>query len=237
MSSLAGAARLTRGDVIYANCGLVPFGDGETAPGELSFGKESRFIDHRAHGVGGLVSLIGIRFTTARGDSAHALDLLLQQLPGAPGRAPTEHAPLSGGDISDFTVLEADARREVAPDISTGTLHSWLRNYGTDYRALAALAQAPAQALRLGAADTVMAEVTYAVQTEMAVHLDDVVLRRTNLGSGSHPGEQALSAAAQGMQSLLGWTNKQRDEQVAQTSKVLRRHRAAAAPPPLQEQS
>ena len=41
------ALRLTREDVIYANCGLVPFGDSTTAAGELSFGKESRYIDHR----------------------------------------------------------------------------------------------------------------------------------------------------------------------------------------------
>jgi glycerol-3-phosphate dehydrogenase len=236
MNASQPAMRLTRSDVIYSNCGLVPFGDGRTAPGELSFGKESRFIDHRAHGVGGLVSLIGIRFTTARGDAARALDLLLQQLPDAPPRAPTEQAPLAGGNISDFAALEADARREVAPEISTRTLHAWLRNHGTDYRALADLARTPAQAVQLGAAGTVMAEVTHAVQTEMAVHLDDVVLRRTNLGSGSHPGEPALIAAAQAMQSLLGWTNQQRDEQVAATSMVLRGHRAAV-PRPLQESS
>jgi glycerol-3-phosphate dehydrogenase len=236
MNASQPAMRLTRRDVIYANCGLVPFGDGLTAPGELSFGKESRFIDHRAHGVGGLVSLIGIRFTTARGDAARALDLLLQQLPGAPPRAPTEQAPLAGGNIADFAALEADARREVAPEISTRTLHAWLRNHGTDYRALAALARTPAQAVRLGAGDTVMAEVTHAVQTEMAVHLDDVVLRRTNLGSGSHPGEPALIAVAQAMQSLLGWTNQQREEQVAATSMILRGHRAAA-PRPLQASS
>jgi glycerol-3-phosphate dehydrogenase len=236
MNASQPAIRLTRDDVIYANCGLVPFGDGRTVPGELSFGKESRFIDHRAHGVGGLVSLIGIRFTTARGDAARALDLLLQQLPDAPPRAPTGQTPLAGGSISDFAALEADARREVGPEISTRTLHAWLRNHGTDYRALAALARAPAQAVRLGAGDTVMAEVTHAVQTEMAIHLDDVVLRRTNLGSGSHPGEPALISAAQAMQTLLGWTNLQRDEQVAAASTALRGHRAAAARP-LQESS
>jgi glycerol-3-phosphate dehydrogenase len=231
MNASQPAMQLTREDVIYANCGLVPFGDGRTAPGHLSFGKESRFIDHRAHGIGGLVSLIGIRFTTARGDSARALDLLLQQMPGAPARAPTDEAPLAGGNISDFAALEAAARREVAPEISTRTLHAWLRNHGTDYRALATLAGNPEQAIRLGAGDTLMAEVTHAVRSEMAMHLDDVVMRRTNLGSGSHPGAPALTAAAQGMQSLLGWTDRQRDEQVAATSVVLQGHRAAVPRP------
>ncbi len=84
------ALRLKREDVIYANCGLVPFGDSRTAAGELSFGKESRYIDHRAQGIEGLVTLIGIRYTTARGDAARALDLLLEQMPNAPARAATE---------------------------------------------------------------------------------------------------------------------------------------------------
>ncbi len=90
------ALRLTREDVIYANCGLVPFGDSTTAAGELSFGKESRYVDHRAQGITGLVTLIGIRYTTARGDAARALDLLLEQMPNAPPRAATRVHPVGG---------------------------------------------------------------------------------------------------------------------------------------------
>ena len=116
------ALRLEREEVIYANCGLVPFGDSRTAAGELSFGKESRFFDHRAQGIAGLVTLIGIRYTTARGDAARALDLLLEQMPNAPSRAATESTPLLGGDIGNFAVLESTARREVAGAVPPETL-------------------------------------------------------------------------------------------------------------------
>ena len=85
-----------------------------SATGELSFGKESRYIDHRVHGIAGLVTVIGIRYTTARGDSSKALTLLLEQMPGAPGPAPTERVPLAGGDIGDFAALRSSARRAVA---------------------------------------------------------------------------------------------------------------------------
>ena len=221
------ALRLTRDDVIYANCGLVPFGDGKTAAGELSFGKESRYIDHRTHGVDGLVSLIGIRYTTARGDAAKALDLLLQQMPNAPGCAATGSIPLAGGDISDFTSLQASARREVGQAVPSRTLEAWLRNHGTDYRSLAMLATTATQAVALTGTDTVVAEVTYAVQQEMAVRADDVILRRTNLGSGSHPGEPAVAEVTHCMQALLGWTDAQRGEQYAAALSVLQQHRAA----------
>jgi glycerol-3-phosphate dehydrogenase len=80
---------------------------------------------------------------------------------------------------------------------------------------------------RLGGTDTVMAEVTYAVEREMAIRLTDVVLRRTNLGSGSHPGQEAMSLAARGMQQLLSWTDEHRDAQIADTERTLRHHRAA----------
>ncbi len=221
------ALRLKREDVIYANCGLVPFGDSTTASGELSFGKESRYIDHRAQGIGGLVTLIGIRYTTARGDAARALDLLLEQMPNAPSRAATASTPLVGGDIPSFAALESDARREVAGTVSPPTLEAWLRNYGTEYRTLARLARVPRQAQALGESATVSAEITHAVEDEMATHLEDVVLRRTNLGSGSHPGSVALEEAASLMQPLLGWTEAKRREQIAATEAALRHHLAA----------
>jgi glycerol-3-phosphate dehydrogenase len=220
---------LRREDVIYANCGLVPFGDSRTASGELSFGKESRYIDHRAQGVSGLVTVIGIRYTTARGDSAKALDLLLQQWPQGPGRAPTDRTPLAGGDIDHFKDLQTAARREVPAHIPSRTLDAWLRNHGTNYRSLAALAQTPAEAAPVAGSDTAMAEITHAVREEMAVHLADAVLRRTDLGSGSHPGAPALEQAALRMQALLSWNEARRQEEIGLTEAALAHHRASVA--------
>jgi glycerol-3-phosphate dehydrogenase len=221
------ALRLTREDVIYANCGLVPFGDSRTAAGELSFGQESRYVDHRAQGIAGLVTLIGIRYTTARGDAARALDMLLEQMPNAPSRAATESTPLLGGDIGNFAALESAARREVAGAVAPETLEAWLRNYGTEYRTLAKLARMPGQADTLAGSATVHAELTHAVEDEMAMHVEDVILRRTNLGSGSHPGSAAIEAAALAMQPLMGWTEDERRGEVAATEAVLAHHLAA----------
>jgi glycerol-3-phosphate dehydrogenase len=227
MNSSYPALRLRREDVIYANCGLVPFGDSRSAGGELSFGKESRYIDHRKQGIEGLVTVIGIRYTTSRGDSAKALDLLLQQMPNAPGPAATHWVPLQGGDIDDFTKLQTEARQLVPENIRASTLNSWLRNYGTGYRTLAEGARLPGEARCVGDTDTTLAEVTHAVREEMAVHLDDVVLRRTNLGSGSHPGAPAIADAAQRMQELLSWTDERRLAEIALTHRALDHHHAA----------
>ena len=61
----------------------------------------------------------------------------------------------------------------------------------------------------------------------MALHLSDVILRRTNLGSGAHPGSEALAQAAAVMQPLLAWTDAKRREELAATETSLRDHRAS----------
>jgi glycerol-3-phosphate dehydrogenase len=221
------ALQLKRDDVIYANCGLVPFGDTAAANRELSFGKESRYFDHRQQGIAGLVTVIGIRYTTARGDAATALDLLLQQLPRPPSRAATDRTPLIGGDTDNFAELQVNARRLIGDSVPAAVLSAWLRNHGTRYQTLAELAQSPAEARRLGGSDTLVVEVTHAVREEMAMHLDDVILRRTDLGSGSHPGAPAITQAAQHMQQLLGWSDARRGGEIARTEAALTHHLAA----------
>jgi glycerol-3-phosphate dehydrogenase len=74
-----------------------------------------------------------------------------------------------------------------------------------------------------------MAEVTHAVLNEMARKLEDVILRRTSLGSGCHPGADALRAVAARMRALLGWSDARLEEEVAATEAVLARHGAAVA--------
>ena len=130
-SRLSGAAVVARPRSRFANCGLVPFGETATAT-ELSFGKESRLIDHRAaHGVTGLVSLVGIRFTTARADAARALEMLLRQLPRAPSAVDTARLPLAGGEIEDFAAFEAQALRTKPASVNAGSMRALLRNHGT----------------------------------------------------------------------------------------------------------
>lgn len=220
---------LNRDDVVYRNCGLVPFGEATVGTSELSFGKESRYIDHRkAHGVSGLVTLIGIRYTTARGDAGKALDLLLTQMPNAPQPAGTERTPLAGGAIEDFEALRASARNTRPPTVSEQALDGLLRNHGTEYlRVLGGATENATESATIPGTNTLLAEVTYTVEAEMALKLEDVVLRRTDLGSGCHPGGTALRSAAERMQSLLGWTATRVDEELRATEAVLARHGAA----------
>jgi glycerol-3-phosphate dehydrogenase len=74
MNAAYPGAALTLDDVSTWNAGLVPFGENEPGAGNLRYGHRSRLVDHEAaHGLHGLVTLIGIRYTTGRYDAARSL--------------------------------------------------------------------------------------------------------------------------------------------------------------------
>jgi glycerol-3-phosphate dehydrogenase len=59
---------------------------------------------------------------------------------------------------------------------------------------------------RLGAAcDAIGAEIVHAAREEMAITLEDALLRRSDAGSAGHPGRDALERAAALMAAERGW--------------------------------
>jgi glycerol-3-phosphate dehydrogenase len=62
--------------------------------------------------------------------------------------------------------------------------------------------------------------VVHAAREEMAVHLADVVLRRTDLGSEMRPPEAALEAAADLMARSLGWSPARRDAEISDIREI-----------------
>ncbi len=224
------ALQLSMDELSFANCGLVPFGDTATQE-QLSFGKESRLIDHReAHGIGGLVSLVGIRFTTARADAQQALNLLLKQWPERRIGARSKESlttPLPGGAIESFDRFRREARKQVE-GISDESLEALLHNFGTQY--VEVLNVAPNSATIPGTA-TLRNEVSFAIEHEMAVRLDDVIMRRTNLAAGRHPGAAAIRLVADQMASELNWSATRVADEIELVEDNLAKHFARAPQP------
>jgi glycerol-3-phosphate dehydrogenase len=236
LNSVYPALQLSPSEVTFANCGLVPFGETATAA-ELSFGKESRLVDHRAaHGVAGLVSLVGIRFTTARADAARALDMLLRQLPRAPRALDTVRLPLAGGEIEDFGAFEAQALRTKPAGVNDVSMRALLRNHGTRYVQVLRSDELHGSAgAVIPHTTTLLAEIRHAIEHEMAVKLEDVVMRRTELAAGSHPGRRALEVAARRMAQHLHWSDNRMREELTATERTLERHLARAFAPAARE--
>lgn len=202
-------------EVSMWNAGLLPFGENKPEAKDLSYGKRSRLIDHaQQHQVDGLVTLIGVRYTMARGDSAQAIDLVSQKLGKGFQRPATEKIPVYGGKIENFAGLVQSATRHshgLAPDVVRAMVH----NYGSEYSEVLKYAdQNSAWAETLGDSKVIKAEVIHAVREEMAIKLGDVVFRRTDLATGENPGDQLLRECADLMAVELGWTREQINEQL-----------------------
>jgi glycerol-3-phosphate dehydrogenase len=198
---------LTLKDVSRWMAGLVLFGEKQEGGENLSYGHRSQLIDHaKEHGVEGLVTLLGVRATTARGMAEKAIDLVYNKAGKHPPRPVTATVPLYGGDIDSFQGLLDEAIRESPLVVPRDSIPNLIHNHGTSYdRVLHHVSEDPCWAETLGESTVLKAEVLQAVREEMALKLGDVVFRRTDLGSGGHPGEAALKEAAYIMAKELDW--------------------------------
>ena len=145
-------------------------------------------------------------------------------------RANTARLPLAGGDIEDFAAFEAQALRTKPAGVNDETACA---------RCSAIMARAMRKscagriARRIGACipdtTTLFAEIRHAIEHEMAMKLEDVVMRRTELAAGSHPGRRALEAAAMEMAKHLRWSDSRMREELSATERTLARHLARVA--------
>ena len=226
------AAQLSESEVSTAGFGLVPFGEaGRQRPGALSFGKQSRLIDHRGQGLAGLITLISVRYTVARRDGAAVLEAATQQL--GPRRDGTASArePVPGGDIEDFSAFLRDLGAHWPQWLPHASRAGLAQNYGRDVARIVGLGEADAALRRcLPGTQVSHAEVAYVMREEMAVRMADVVFRRSDLGSAAHPGAAALDELQQLMRARAGWTDAHAQAERAEVEHHLERY--LARPPP-----
>jgi glycerol-3-phosphate dehydrogenase len=120
-----------------------------------------------------------------------------------------------------------DVTREHSSRFSAEVLRSLANNYGTEIVDIIALAnERPELGTTLGSSTTIAAQVVRAVKEEMALTLEDVVFRRTELASGGSPGAEALRRCAECMASELGWDVHRTAAELRGVSKSLSRYTA-----------
>ena len=209
-------AELRAADVTLAHRGLLPSRDGVRRRDTLR--KTSIVADHRADGLAGLISVLGVRYTTARATAQRAVDAVFELLGRPAPLCRTADTPLDGGDVAHVETLLRSAERAAAGGPGAAAGRRLARAYGSRcLEVLEALRGAPGDARPLGASCAVTrGEVRHAVRREMAVKLSDAVLRRTEAGSAGHPGGDALRAAAEVMGAELGWTAARTDAEIAE---------------------
>jgi glycerol-3-phosphate dehydrogenase len=222
--------QLREADVRRADFGLVPFGEASNQQGGLSFGKQSRLIDHREHGQTGLISLISVRYTVARRDAVEALGVAARQLDARRSERDSTVAPLTGGDIGDFASALRTFEAQRPPWLTAKSSEGMLRNYGAHASRILELAEREPKLARCFSGSHVsFAEAIYAVRAEAAQRMGDIVFRRTELGTDGHPGIVALDELQGLLCAELGWSEQRRTEERASVEREFERYLAVPA--------
>lgn len=205
-------------EVSLHHSGLVLFGDNKPGARDLSYGKRSRLVDHRkAHGLEGLVTVIGVRATTARRVADQAVRMVFGKLGYRAPTCRTAVTPTYGGEIERVRDFERSGLAARPERVGAEVLSALVRNYGSEYRrVLRYLVEDPDWSATLGGSHVLEAEVVHAAREEMAQKLSDVVFRRTDLGTAGSPGYQAIARCAAIMARERSWSPARTEAEIGQ---------------------
>lgn len=187
---------LTHDDVVGVYAGLRPLLVGESAESsELS--REHAVIESAS----GLISIAGGKYTTYRLMARDAVDAAVSDLgPSVPGSR-TDEIPLVGAEGFDLLW-------KVRASLGIPDAERLLRRYGSevgDIETMIDSDSALAEPLVDDAA-YLRAEIAYAATHEGALHLDDVLTRRTRISIEARDrGLRAATEAAGVVGPILGW--------------------------------
>jgi glycerol-3-phosphate dehydrogenase len=186
LNPLLGRHRLSLNDVVAVKCGLLPEQAGASGAGDVVLQKHGQIVDHeRTDGIAGFLSVVGVKWTTARLVAQQAVQLVCEKL---------KHRELAKSELP--------ARRSVAGGATM------------DNSSLAADCTASE------------AQVAQAARDEMAVHLSDAVLRRTDLELSRYLDREVLVRAASAMAVVHSWSAADIEIEVAATQAALQQRQS-----------
>lgn len=232
---------LTPDDVEWVHSGLLP-SDGQSAKtGDMKLTKHFQLTDHRPDGLQGLLSVKGVKYTTARDIARKAVDWVFRDHQQMPAISRSHKEPLHGGQIEYFQDFLKAGIKAYSGRVSPQTLTRLVYNYGSAYPEVlkhvepAIADQAPLDQALLDKDNAIdrwsidqqilAAEVRYSLQNTMPQTLSDLVFRRTELGAAGHPGDDALQLCAQIMSQQLGWSPKQQQLEIDRVQKCFQGQR------------
>lgn len=196
---------LTHEDIQGVYAGLRPLLAGESD--ETS--KLSR--EHAvARPAPGMVAIAGGKYTTYRVMAADAIDAAAQDLRRRVAPSITDRVPLLGADGYHALVNQIDMLAD-AYGLHPHRVRHLLDRYGSVIHEVLSLgADKPSLLEPIPAAeDYLQAEVVYAVTHEAALHLEDVLTRRTRISiEFPHRGVDCAESVARLMGEYLGWDDK-----------------------------
>jgi glycerol-3-phosphate dehydrogenase len=201
-------------DVLCAYGGLRPLVD-DQSNGTRQSSRKYEIYDNAEHGVEGLITVVGGKYTTSRGLAENVLKMVARKIGRELGKCGTARRHLAGCEIEDVNIFMTGVKG-AGGGLEERTL-DWLgRNYGTEYEQVLDIARGdPALSEPLDSDGEIGAQVVYAVRQEMARTLNDVILRRTGIGTLGYPGDEVIGRVATIVARELGWNDARREQEIS----------------------
>ena len=218
-------ARLARANVESFYAGLRPLVD-DGSHDTYDASRRAELIDHgKDDGLDGLFSAIGGKWTTSRDLAQKVVNAVVEKLDASATECETDEEPTAGGDVGRTGDFFAEQRSQ---NPGLPSIDHLARMYGSRLpEMLAAANNRPELRAAIGNAGDIAAQVIFAVREEMALHLSDVVMRRTCMGQVGAPSPAALESASRLMAAELGWSEERRNTEIANLAPTFKTRQAS----------
>ncbi len=230
--------RATEANVVYTYAGVRPLtfegrsggsggagDDGGNAKRASAVSRQHRVVAEGPEGR--FLSVTGTKLTCFRSLAEEVGKRVVRRL-GRGGASRTARIALDGSD-EEAGALEVRTFLDVteavrSSGLETEQIGNLVATYGRRAGTVLDLARRlPGGTERLcKSAPEITAQLHWAVETELAVSLQDVLLRRTGLGTGPCLGLDCAAAIAQRMGALLGWSLRRTEAELDAYQAVIR---------------
>lgn len=204
-------ANLGREDIKFTYSGVrpLPYAEGKK-PGSIT--RKHIIFDHSQEGVNNIFTLIGGKLTTYRNVGEEMVDTILKRMKRSPIPCQTDSLPLPGSILpSDRRIQEAITK--YSSTISINTIDHLFSIYGAKALEVLALTSAKPELCQPLSPDLpdIKAQIVYAVESEFAHTLVDILRRRTTLAMNGHYGMDLLPVITETLQKHCAWTQERCD--------------------------
>ena len=228
-------SKISESDVLFSFAGVRPLPyAGNKKEAEIT--RRHIIYDHeRQEGIKGFISIIGGKLTTYRSLAQQTVNLVLKKLGVKPIPCRTAFSPLPGGGLSSGETLSfrggrpsfggvRDIEHYVKVNSEKGANYGLeadqitylISLYGTRFKDVIALSEKNSELKeRLCPHNPdIKAQVVYALEHELAQKAEDVLLRRTGIGTSACLGLDCVDQVVRLMGENLGWKGEQRKREV-----------------------
>ena len=210
---------ISRENIIEVYAGLLPCEGQESQSGNVSYGKRSLIIDHNEDiGIKNLITTATVRLTMGRAVAEKTTDKVFLKLKKLSPACRTHLEPIWGGGFSDFNEIRERISNKLIEIGCNININRWVSLYGSEFNEVLNLVKQNQEFKeKILNSEILKCEVIHAIRNEMAVSLNDYIVRRSDINETSKLDKNFLDNCSRIFAQELGWNEERRRSEISRT--------------------